>query len=368
MTRDVRPSGERQRVVLLCNDRFGPFTSKTAVAEIRYGRDEVVAIVDRSKMPADASEYIGPAGRGIPVVTSMEDALEHDPQAVIFGWAPEGGGLPPHDRDDLLKALRAGVMVVSGLHEFLEDDPEMRATADASGAAIVDLRRPPLRRHLLTGEGADHHAPVVLVSGTDCSTGKMTVAVELVREARRRGMDAAFVATGQSGMLVGADAGIAVDALTGDFMAGEVEHMVMEVDAKGPDLIVVEGQGALTHPAYGAVSLAILQGSFPDAVVMCHDPGRTHYKAFEGGLGSARIPPLRDEVALTEKMLENTSQGRVRAIAVMAVEEDVDQMTQLEEIIRATLGLPVADVFRNGAGPILDPVLEAIGDRGGGTR
>ena len=309
MAPNIRMSRERQRVALLCNDRFGPFTSKTAVAEIRYGMDEVVAVVDRSKMPADASEYIGPVGGGIPVVPSMEEALDLGPEVVIFGWAPEGGGLPPHDREDLMAALRAGVTVVSGLHEFLADDPEMREAADASGAAIVDLRRPPLHRHLLTGEGAHHRAPVVLVSGTDCSTGKMTVAVELVREARRRGMRPAFVATGQSGMLVGADAGIAVDALVGDFMAGEVEHMVLEVDDEGPDLIVVEGQGALAHPAYGAVSLAILQGSFPDVVVMCHDPGRTHFKAFPDGHPVARIPPLREEIALTERLLENTSRG-----------------------------------------------------------
>jgi uncharacterized NAD-dependent epimerase/dehydratase family protein len=359
--------GRPHRVALLAHDRFGPFTSKTAVAVIRYGREDVVAVVDRSKMEADASEYIGRPGDGIPVVRSVEAALTHRPDVIIFGWAPEGGGLPSHDRDEVLEALRAGVDVVSGLHVFLGDDVEIVEAARASGARITDLRRPPSRRRLVSGEGAHVKAPAVTVSGTDCSTGKMTVSIELVRAARRRGLKVAFVATGQSGMLIDCDAGAPIDAIPGDFMGGEVEAMVLDVAAIDPDLIVVEGQGALSHPAYGAVSQAVLQGSFPDSVVMCHDPGRDVYKAFLDGHHQPKIPSIKKEIALTEALLSTTSGGKVVAVATMAVEEDAREDARDKAVLRATLGLPVADVFRDGPDPILDAVLAHVGDKGGGV-
>ncbi len=355
-----------RRVAVLVNDRFGPLTSKTAMALIRYGEGQVVAVIDRSKRPVDASEYIGSVGKGIPLVDNIGDAIKMDLDAVVFGWAPEGGTLPDHDRKDLMVTLESGVDVVSGLHDLLGDDPDMRATAERGGATITDLRRPPSHKRLLTGDVAYKKTPVVLVTGTDCSTGKMTVAVEMVLEAQDRGIDAAFVATGQSGMLVGCDAGAPIDALVGDFMAGEVERMVLEVDERRPDLIVVEGQGALSHPAYGAVSLAIHQGCYPDALVMCHDPGRTHYKAFSDLRHKPHIPPLGGEIALAERVLLNTSMGEVVAVAMMAVGVTHMEMTKHEEIVRETLGLPVADVFGDGPGPLLDAVIEPLNIRGGG--
>ena len=341
----------------MAHDRFGPFTSKTALAVIRYGPDRVVAVIDRSKRQGDASEHIGPAGEGIPVVGSVKEALSHDPEAIVFGWAPEGGALPGHDRAEILLALHAGLDVVSGLHEFLGDDPDMRRAADAGGARIIDLRRPPRRRRLVSGEAATIPSPVVLVTGTDCSTGKMTVSVELVREARRRGLDAAFVATGQSGMVIGCDAGAPIDAIPGDFMAGEVEALVLEVSGRRPDLIVVEGQASLSHPAYGSVSLAILQGCYPDSLVMCHDPDRRFHKAFMNGQHQSPIPPLREEISLCEGILGNTSGGRVAAVAVMAMGIDPVEEARGEALLRNGLHLPVADVLRDGPGNLLDAVL-----------
>jgi uncharacterized NAD-dependent epimerase/dehydratase family protein len=356
----------KRRVAVLANDRLGPYTSKTAMALIRYGGDLVVAAVDRSKRPSDASEYIGPVGEGIPVVDNIGDALGMDVDAVVFGWAPEGGGLPDHDRRDLLVTLESGVDVVSGLHDLLGEDPVMLAAAERGGATITDLRRPPDRKRLFTGDVAYKHAPVVLVTGTDCSTGKMTVAVEMVLEARGRDLDAAFVATGQSGMLLSPDAGAPIDALVGDFMAGEVEAMVLQVDERRPDLIVVEGQGALSHPAYGAVALAIHQGCYPDALVMCHDPNRVHYKAFWDQRHKVTIPLLGGEIALAERVLLNTSMGEVVAVAMMASGTSEVEMTRHEEEVRETIGLPVADVFRDGAGPFLDAVIGPLNIRGGG--
>jgi uncharacterized NAD-dependent epimerase/dehydratase family protein len=351
----------------MAHDRFGLFTSKTAMALIRYGDDVVVAVVDRSKGPGDASEHIGDVGKGIPMMGSMKDTLSLDPDAVVFGWAPEGGALPEHDREELLMALRAGVDVVSGLHDFLGDNPEFVKAAEDGGATVTDLRRPPSRKRLLTGEVASKVAPVVLVTGTDCSTGKMTVAIEMVLEARERGMDAAFIATGQSGMLIGCDAGSPIDAIVGDFMAGEVEAMVLQVDRRGPDLILVEGQGALSHPAYGAVSLAIHQGCYPDALVMCHDPSRTHYKAFLDMDHRPFIPHLGGEVAMAERVLLNTSMGEVAAVALVTTDMDPREETAVKEEVMETMDLVAADVMKDGPGPLLDAVLEYLETKGDRT-
>ena len=354
-----------RRAAVLAHDRLGPLTSKTAMAIIRYGRDRVVAAIDRSKAGADASEYLGAVAEGIPVVPSLRAALNHKPEVLHYGIAPEGGQLPSHDRAEVLEALRAGLDVACGMHTFIGDDPELAEAARRSGARIWDVRRPLARRRLATGEGMRAGSPVVYVSGTDCSSGKMTVAIELVREARRRGVDAAFVATGQSGMMVGCDAGTCIDALPGDFMAGETEALVLEVAARRPGLIVVEGQASLHHPAYSAVTLALLHGSFPRAVVMCHHPGREHFKAFRDGPVRLRIPPISKEIALTEMLLEGTTMGKVVAVAVMATDEDPDEEMRQEAMLRSSVGLPVADVLKEGPAPLLDAVLEAVGRRGG---
>jgi len=354
-----------RRAAVLAHDRLGPLTSKTAMAIIRYGRDRVVAAIDRSKAGSDASEYLGAVAEGIPVVPSLRAALNHKPEVLHYGIAPEGGQLPSHDRAEVLEALRAGLDVACGMHTFIGDDPELAEAARRSGARIWDVRRPLARRRLATGEGMRAGSPVVYVSGTDCSSGKMTVAIELVREARRRGVDAAFVATGQSGMMVGCDAGTCIDALPGDFMAGETEALVLEVAARRPGLIVVEGQASLHHPAYSAVTLALLHGSFPRAVVMCHHPGREHFKAFRDGPVRLRIPPISKEIALTEMLLEGTTMGKVVAVAVMATDEDPDEEMRQEAMLRSSVGLPVADVLKEGPAPLLDAVLEAVGRRGG---
>jgi uncharacterized NAD-dependent epimerase/dehydratase family protein len=338
------------------------------MALIRYGTDDVVVAIDRSKRQVDASEYVGPPGKGIRVVNTIGDAIRMDLDAIVFGWAPEGGALPDHDRRDLLVALESGIDVISGLHDLLGDDTVMMAAADRGGSTITDLRRPPDRKLLFTGEVAYKRTPVVLVTGTDCSTGKMTVAVEMVREARVRGIEAAFVATGQSGMLLSPDAGAPIDAMVGDFMAGEVEALVMEVDKGRPDLIVVEGQGALSHPAYGAVALAIHQGCYPDAMVMCHDPNRTHYKAFSDQRHKPNIPPLGGEIALAERVLLNTSMGEVMAVAMMAAGASHMEMTKYEQIVRDTLGLVAGDVFQDGPGLFLDAIVGPLRIRGGGGR
>lgn len=345
------------RALILAHDKFTPVSGKTGVCLLRYRRPDIVGVVDRSRAGSDAGQVL-PEGRGIPVVLSVPEGLKLRPDTLFIGIAPVGGQLPDDWRPDLRAALEAGLTIVSGLHVFLADDPELGPLAEKHGARIQDVRRPPTRRHIATGEARLVDSIVVLTVGTDCSIGKMTAAVELHRESLRRGVASGFVATGQTGMMVGCDEGVAVDAMVGDFMAGETERMVLDCAANGKKLVWVEGQGALTHPAYSGVTLALLHGASPDYLVLCHDATRREKKGFPG----FPLAPLREEIALNEHLLKWNTGGKVVGVALMTL--GLSDQEAKEAISRAELetGLPCTDVVRFGPGRLLDAVLQASQD------
>ncbi|HLE97390.1 MAG TPA: DUF1611 domain-containing protein [Candidatus Thermoplasmatota archaeon] len=350
------------RIAILAHDKFAPTDAKTAACLLRYRRDEVVAVVDRSKAGTDAGAVI-PWATGVPVVASVKDAAALRPDALFIGIAPVGGALPADWRAELLDALRAGMDVVSGLHTFLNDDPALAEAARRVGRRIVDVRRPPVERRITTGEGALVDSLVVLTVGTDCSSGKMTATVELAREARRRGLDAAFVATGQTGIMVGCDEGAPVDAIVGDFMAGEVERMVLACAARGKSPIFVEGQGCITHPAYSGVTAALLHGAFPDLLVLCDEPARDTLRF--PCARPFRTNPLPFEVRANEMLLEPTTGGKVAALALMTRGLSDAQAAQELRKAEAETGIPAADVYREGGvARILDGVLDMAAKRG----
>lgn len=344
-----------KRAAILAHDKFGPFGAKTGVCVIRYSDYRVVCVVDRSKAGRHADEFMGPDGSGIPIVASVKDALRFAPEVLVVGIAPVGGDLPAEWRPELELALKNGVDVVSGLHFFLSEDRALAALAASRGRTLWDVRKPPGKLRIATGEGRDIEAPVVLTVGTDTSSGKMTTAVELVRAARARGIDVAFVATGQTGIMIGCDAGVAVDRVISDFVAGETERMVLDVAGRGKELIVVEGQASLGHPAYSGVALSLLHGSFPDALVMGHQPTRTAH-AFPS---AAEFPllPLRQEIELNERLLAPLTGGKV--VAVSLVTPDLDDAGTRREVerVQRELGLPACDVVKQGAAVLLDAVL-----------
>lgn len=342
------------RALILAHDKFNPLSGKTGVCLLRYRRADIVGVVDRSRAGRDAGEVL-PEGRGVPVVRSVEDGLKLDPDTLFIGIAPVGGQLPDDWRPDLRAALERGMTVVSGLHVFLADDPELAALARKHGARIVDVRRPPADRRIATGEARFLESVVVLTVGTDCSIGKMTASVQLHQEALRRGLPSGFVATGQTGMMVGCDAGVTIDAVVGDFMAGETERMVLDVARQGKRLIWVEGQGTTSHPAYSGVTVALLHGASPDYLVLCHDATRREKKGFP----SFPLVPLREEVAVNEHLLKWTTGGKVVAVALMTL--GLSEQEARDAIARTELetGLPCTDPVRYGAGRILDAVLEA---------
>src|SRR5512146_1314869 len=270
----MRPAGLR-RLVILAEGQFAPHSAKTAYGVIRYGRDDVVAVLDSSRAGQNVATYL--PGHDIPIVATLEEALSrpNPPDSLLIGIAPTGGRLPEAWRATILAAIDAGLDVLSGLHMFVGDDPEFATAAAARGTEIVDYRRPPDRMETAVGRRHGPGKRVILTVGTDCAIGKMSVALELRKSALAAGDRAAFVPTGQTGMMIDGW-GVAVDRVISDFVQGTVEWMVEQAEARG-DWILVEGQGSLDHPAYSSVTLGLLHGATPQALVMVHKPGMPNH-------------------------------------------------------------------------------------------
>ena len=328
-----------------------PHYGKTARGVLRYSPHPTVAILDSTR----AGETEG----GIPVVGAVNDALCFNPTTALVGVATQGGRFPPAWRELLRSCVAKGLDVENGLHEFLSDDPELADLAARHGSELRDLRKPPAGLNVPTGENLELDAQVVLTVGSDCAIGKMTVSLELDREARERGLRSVFVPTGQTGIAI-AGWGISVDAVVSDFLAGAAERLVVEGAARG-DLLWVEGQGALLHPAYSGVTLGLIHGSAPHAYVLCHQAGATE---IEGFLGHA-IPPLSELVELHERASLTARPARVACVALntRGLGEDEAQAAVAEA--EADTGLPADDPVRFGAGRLLEAVLESIDLRTG---
>lgn len=344
-----------RRLAILAEAAFDPQHAKTAVGVLRYSDDGVVAIIDSTRAGQDASAALGDPhglGAGVPIVASMRDALQHDPDTLLIGIAPIGGRLPDEWRGAILDAIGAGLTVISGLHYFLGDDPEIAAAASARGVRVWDLRRPPDDLAMRIGEGAPHRAGshTVYFCGTDCNVGKMTVAVECDREARRRSLSSVFAATGQTGIMI-AGSGIPADRFISDFLAGGVEGMVLPL-CEDYDWVFVEGQGSLLHPAYSAVTLGLLHGAAPDLLILCHQAGRTHIRAY-----SVPIPPLPEVRAMYEQAAGWLKPAPVVAVALNTYGmSEADARTAISQAEQET-GLPTTDPVRFGAGVLIDALL-----------
>jgi uncharacterized NAD-dependent epimerase/dehydratase family protein len=340
---------EGRKAILLANQAFSPMWAKTAVCFLMYRAHDAVAVLDREHAGKTASEVIG-FGGDVPVVGTIEEALALEPEIAVVGTAPMGGGLDGELREEVLACLRAGLDIVSGLHVFLGDDIECRVAMAATGAKVWDVRRVYGPFEVSTGEGCTTGARSLLIVGTDCNVGKMTVALELCRGAVDRGVNASWAATGQTGMML-RERGICIDRVISDFVGGATAEL-MNAEAEGKDLVVVEGQGAVIHPGYAAVTLGILYGAMPDALVLAHVAGRDKLKRLE-----TPIRPLTELIELHERLLAPFKQSPVVGITLNTY--GLPENEARAEIARVTdeTGLPATDVVRFGCGPVLDAVL-----------
>jgi uncharacterized NAD-dependent epimerase/dehydratase family protein len=351
-----------RRIVILTEGEFSFHHAKTAWGVIRYGPDPVVAILDSSIAGRNVSEWL--PGRDIPAVATLGEALAlpAPPTALLVGIAPTGGKLPAAWRATILDAIRARLDILSGLHTFLGDDPEFAAAARDCGVEIVDYRRPPARMETAVGRP---HAPgkrVILTVGTDCGIGKMSVALELRRAARDDGVSASFVPTGQTGMMI-EGWGVAVDRVIADFVQGTCEWLVAEGESRG-DWVFVEGQGSIDHPAYSSVTLGLIHGTTPHAMVLVHKPGLVEHDFDHLPGFSCPIKPLPDFIRAHEQIAALVSPSRVVAVALNTslIEDETEARREIERTARET-GLPCADPVRFGATELwraVRPRVEAI--------
>jgi uncharacterized NAD-dependent epimerase/dehydratase family protein len=357
----MQPSRAR-RLAILAEGNFGFHHGKTAMGVIRYGPDPVAAVIDSTQAGRNVREWLTDDPRyDIPVVASLDEALARDPRptALLIGIAPTGGKLPDDWRVAILGAIRAGLDVHSGLHTFLGDDPEFAAAAREAGVRIVDYRRPPDRMETSIGRRHGAGKRVILTVGTDCAIGKMSVALELRRAAAEAGLAAVFVPTGQTGMMI-EGWGAAVDRLISDFTQGTVEWMVEEGERRG-DWVIVEGQGSLDHPAYSSVTLGLIHGATPHAMVLVHKPGLAIHDFDhlpDVSFPIAKLPPF---IELHERVAGLVAPSRVVAVALNTslIPEDAAARRAVAEIAAET-GLPTDDPYRFGPGRLWAEIQAAV--------
>jgi uncharacterized NAD-dependent epimerase/dehydratase family protein len=328
-----------RRYAVLAPGVFATRSAKTAHGAIAYSHDPTVAVIDPGHVGKTVHDVVPYLVSDAPIVGSVAEALKYQPTALLVGVAPAGGELPPDWRAAILEAIAAKLEIVSGLHQFLGEDAEFAAAAARAGTSIWDVRTPPPPR-LFSGEGAHVKARVVLTVGSDCAVGKMTASLELMKAARAAGVDARFAATGQTGIVI-AGSGVPVDRTISDFTSGSVEQLVLENgDA---ELLFVEGQGGISHPAYAAVTLGLLYGSVADALVLVHLVARTHVEDY-----GTPILPLPRLVEIYEGLCATVKPARVAGIALNTVGLSDEQARRAIDEAREQTGLPADDVVRFG--------------------
>jgi uncharacterized NAD-dependent epimerase/dehydratase family protein len=342
-----------RRYAILAEGRFSDRHAKTAHGLIRYGKDEVVAAVIDSTLAGKSVRGVMPElGRDAPIVGSLEEALEFSPTSVLVGLAPAGGRLPEEWMTTLREAADAGLEIVSGLHQRL--GPQL------PGKRVWDVREPPKDIPLFSGAGFGVEPKVALTVGTDTAIGKMTATLEIGRSASAGGLASEFVATGQTGIII-AGWGICVDAVVSDFVAGASEQLVLEAARREPDLILVEGQGSLGHPAYSGVTLGLLHGSCPDCLILCAAAPDEAVFA-----GVPRPTPVH-AARLYEEVAALVKPAPVVAVSVNTRGLNDAEAEEFVAEVADETGLPAADPFRASAAPILEAVLRAPKTRAVGT-
>ena len=280
-----------------------------------------------------------------------EAAARAGARSMVIGVAPVGGRIPPAWQSTLSRAVHAGLDVVSGMHVALRDVPGLVAAAQERGVLLVDVRLP--RRSFPVATGRRRSGKRLLTVGTDCALGKKYTALALTRALRERGISADFRATGQTGVMI-AGGGVAIDAVTADFAAGAAE--ALSPDAPADHWDVIEGQGSLLHPAYAGVTLALVHGSQPDVLILCHDTLRLHLNAFP----EYPLPDLAVAAARYVDAARLTNPGaRLAGVSIRTSQLDDHERARVLDETAARMNMPCFDPLRSSLAPVLDAILQA---------
>ncbi|TWT94694.1 DUF1611 domain-containing protein [Stieleria varia] len=334
-----------RRIVLLTDGYSTPFLAKTAINLLRYRCDDIAAVIDREFSGQDAFDVFG-TGAGVPVLDGVPD----DADSVFIGIAPPGGKLPESWRDVICDALRRGIDVVSGLHDFLSDNPEFVSLSEAHGGKLIDVRRN-VEKQTATAAAFRDGCLRIHTVGHDCSVGKMVATFEVERELKRRGLDAVFLATGQTGIMISGE-GVPIDCVVADFVNGAAESLVRRNEQH--DFVLVEGQGCISHPSFSAVTLGLLHGCAPHGLIYCYEVGREQVK----GLDGVPLLPMRRLIQAYEMAASLRHPCSVIGIAMNSRQLNESEAQSERERVSQEFGLPVCDVYRDGAGVLADAVVQ----------
>jgi uncharacterized NAD-dependent epimerase/dehydratase family protein len=342
----IHKLNRKKTALVYCEKQFGLADGKTASALARHSEIySVVGIIDSSLAGKDAGEELGEEKSGIPIFANLKDALSklaEVPECYIYGKAPLDTYISVEERLLILEAMKKGMDIINGLHQFFSEDPEFIHMAAQSDIQIKDIRKPPLLKnlHVFTGRISKVDIPVIAVLGTDCACGKMTTAVELNRTLNNLGIKSVLVGTGQTSLMQGAKYGISTDALINQFVVGEIENSVMQAFTnENPDIILVEGQSAVSHPAFMS-SLGILKGSMPDGIILQHPPART----FRCDFPDLPMPTVESEI----KLIEAISKTKVLAIALSHENLTAEEILGIVVDYEKRFQLPTTDVLSHG--------------------
>lgn len=327
--------------LLFLGDAPDPLSAKTADGVARWRRDWCVG---QFRLPGCRADL------GLPDKT-LEEAVAEGAKTLIIGVANRGGRFAESWRETVLNALDLGMDIASGLHKKIADMPGVQEKADALGRRLFDVRHPTRDFEIATGE--KRPGKRLLTVGTDVSIGKMFTALALEKEMRARGLKVDFRATGQTGILIAGD-GVSIDAVVSDFVAGAVEWLAPANDADHWD--VIEGQASLLHPSYAGVTLALVHGAQPDAMVVCHDPARPHMR----GLPNRPMPDIAEVIAVHEAAARVTNPAaKVIGISMNTSALDPNGAERAIKEAEDRFGLPVGDPMRTGVARVVDRLVGA---------
>ena len=336
-------------IVVLTQGQTDPENAKTASCMIRYRPDEMVAIFDATQRGKTSQDLLG-VGGPLPVIGSLDEARPAN--TLLLGTAPAGGKIPPAWRAVILDAISRKMDIWSGLHDFLNNDAEFTAAAQKFGVRLIDVRKNH-ERDVASRIGLREDCLRIHTVGHDCSVGKMVASVELTHGLKRRGHDAKFVATGQTGIMVEGD-GCHLDCVVADFVAGAAEKLVLQNQRH--EILVVEGQGSLVHPSYSGVTLSLLHGCAPHGLILVYEVGRHVVTDVE----HVPIPALAEIRRIYEMMANVNVDFRCKVLGIAMNSRrlsDADADAERQRV-RSELGLPVCDVIRHGADELVDAVLQ----------
>ncbi|HKJ68685.1 MAG TPA: DUF1611 domain-containing protein [bacterium] len=338
---------------MFAEGEFGPTTSKTANMLLRYVQDQVACVVDSRYAGKMASVILPFVELQIPIVGSVAGAMEQQPTHLVIGVAPTGGQLPEGWRDAINEAIEAGLHIVSGLHTFLADDEEFAELARRNEVSLIDLRKPPETKEIARGLWRERTIPTVLTIGPDSAVGKLTTAWEFKQRLEHQGYRVGFVATGQTGILLHGQ-GIVVDAVRGDFMSAAVESLIQAEAETDPDVILVEGQGSIYHEGYSGVTLAILHGTMPDALLFSHRPSK------RANMYGFAFPPYRQMINDYEHLIEWYKPTHSLGIQIDTSEYEEHIARALCNEIQDISGLPTCDFIRFPRSDAIDTMIRKL--------